>query len=51
MPNHITNRLTVHGTSEKVAEVFNFLKANKPNKNGEVILVDFNKNHPDARKP
>lgn len=43
MPNHITNRLIIEGATEEVTKVFDFLKADKPNEAGVVILVDFNK--------
>ena len=43
MPNHITNRLVIDGATEEVAKVFDFLKADKPNEDGVVVLVDFNK--------
>ncbi len=43
MPNHITNRLIIEGATEEVAKVFDFLKADKPNESGVVVLVDFNK--------
>lgn len=42
MPNHITNRLVIEGASEEVAEVFDFLKSDTPNEDGEICLVDFN---------
>lgn len=43
MPNHITNRLVIEGATEEVAKVFDFLKADKPDEAGKVVLVDFNK--------
>lgn len=43
MPNHITNRLIIEGATEEVAKVFDFLKADKPDEAGNVVLVDFNK--------
>lgn len=43
MPNHITNRLVIEGDKEEVAKVFDFLKADKPNEDCEIALVDFNK--------
>lgn len=43
MPNHITNRLVIEGTSEEVAKVFDFIKSDTPNEKGVYALVDFNK--------
>lgn len=43
MPNHITNRLIIEGDELEVAKVFDFLKSDKPDENGEFVLVDFNK--------
>lgn len=43
MPNHITNRLIIDGSTEEVAKVFDFLKSDSPSDNGDYVLVDFNK--------
>lgn len=43
MPNHITSRLKITGEATKVAEVFNFIKADDPYKDGEYCLFDLNK--------
>lgn len=43
MPNHITNRLIVEGATDEVAKVFDFIKAEKSNEAGVVVLIDFNK--------
>lgn len=43
MPNHITSRLKITGEATKVAEVFNFIKADKPDKEGNLRLFDLEK--------
>ena len=42
MPNNITNRLRLDGSQEEINNVFNFLKATEPNKDGKFECVDFN---------
>lgn len=43
MPNHITSRLKITGEATKVAEVFNFIKADEPDKDGKYRLFDLEK--------
>lgn len=43
MPNHITSRLKITGDATKVAEVFNFIKADEPDKEGNYRLFDLEK--------
>lgn len=43
MPNHITSRLKIMGDATKVAEVFNFIKADEPDKDGNFRLFDLEK--------
>lgn len=46
MPNHITSRLKITGEATKVAEVFNFIKADEPDKGGNYRLFDLEKTVP-----
>lgn len=46
MPNHITSRLKITGEATKVAEVFNFIKADTPEKDGYHRLFDLEKIYP-----
>lgn len=43
MPNHITSRLKITGNATKVAEVFNYIKADVPDKEGNYRLFDLEK--------
>lgn len=43
MPNHITSRLTISGDAQEVAKVFDFIKSDQPDKNGNYRLFDLNK--------
>lgn len=43
MPNHITNRVIVEGPEAEVQKFFDFIKAPKPNKDGTINPIDFNK--------
>lgn len=43
MPNHITSRLTISGDAQEVAKVFNFIKADEPDKDGNYRLFDLDK--------
>lgn len=43
MPNHITSRLKITGEATKVAEVFNFIKADEPDKGGNYRMFDLEK--------
>lgn len=43
MPNHITNRLRIEGKPEDVQKLFDFIKSDLKDKDGDEILIDFNK--------
>lgn len=43
MPNHITSRLHVEGKSEDVKRLFDFIKSDAKDEDGDPILIDFNK--------
>lgn len=46
MPNHIQNRLQIVGDKEDIRKVFDFIKSDKPDKEGEIARIDFNKIKP-----
>lgn len=43
MPNHITSRLQVEGKPEDVKRLFDFIKSDAKDEDGDSILIDFNK--------
>lgn len=43
MPNHITNRIRIEGNLEDAQKLYDFIKSDKADSEGETAVIDFNK--------
>lgn len=43
MPNHITNRIRISGNPEDAQKLYDFIKSDKADSEGEIAVIDFNK--------